>query len=387
MFNLILALAAGILIGWNFHSFFLALDGPKILRTDVNISEMFLDINNSQTTSPTLDQNIKEETPQKTHKPIETSFYSLLHNGLFSEAMTLYQKGSYELVLLYRTTLDEYFKKENLKNQEKTIEEMLQYIEIDPENEITQLFLSEIYKERKEYKKSIQVLNELIERNRGLDNEVLYSTLIDTSRVYIELLQSEKSYQELQSFLETQIALNINSSFFTLALAEHHIFMQSFSTATILLKEVEFDEEYGEKAKILLDKIEKNETSKKEYEYSLPLKKKGSHFTIDVEVDNIPLSLLLDTGATLTLVNEEKLLSSLTLINEHVTLKTAGGEISAQLEMAQNFTVGEVELENFKVTTSSFTHEDADGLLGMNFFRKFNFKIDQEKELLHLSKK
>lgn len=87
------------------------------------------------------------------------------------------------------------------------------------------------------------------------------------------------------------------------------------------------------------------------------------------------------------MINEEKLSSAPTLINDNVTLKTAGGEVLAQLKMAQKFTVGEIELENFKVTTSSFTHGNADGLLGMNFFQKFKFKIDQEKKLLYLSEK
>jgi len=113
----------------------------------------------------------------------------------------------------------------------------------------------------------------------------------------------------------------------------------------------------------------------------------GSHFTIDVIINDTPLTLLLDTGATLTLINEEKLPSSLTLINDNVTLKTAGGEVSAQLIMAENFRVGEIDLKNFKVTSSSYSQENADGLLGMNFFQKFKFKIDQKKKVLFLSKK
>ncbi len=396
MFNVILALFAGILIGWNFHSFFLALDAPKILRDDFNISQTFLDKNVSKnegnrTISPIKfvkqTEEVKKETAQKVYQPIKTSFYSLLHNGLFSDAMALYQQASYERILFYRSTLKEYFEKENMTNQEKTIRELLEYIAIDPENGESQLFLSKIYKERKEYEEAIKTLNELIEANTHIESDILYTALIDTARLYIDSLKKSKSYQELQTFLETQIRQNIKSSFFTFALAEYHVSMQSFNTATILLKDIEFDDEYGERAKALLLKIEKNETNKEEYAYKLPLRQEGSHFTIDVTIDDTPLTLLLDTGATLTFIDEEKLPSSLTLINDNIKVKTTGGEISAQLKMAQSFTVGEIKLKDFKITTSSFTQENADGLLGMNFFQKFKFKIDQEKSLLFLSKK
>ncbi len=391
MFNIILALFTGILIGWNFHSFFLALNTPKILRTDINISQAFiLDTNESNITtltSPKVKKEDKKKPSEKNHKLIKTSFYSLLHNGLFSDAMVLYQQGGDERILFYRSTLKEYFEKESITNQEKTIRELLEYIEIDPENGESQLFLSDIYKERKEYIESIKILNELIEHNTKIDNEVVYNALIDTSRLYIDSLRELKSYEEIQKFLEAEIQRGTKSSFFILALAKHHIFMQSFNTATILLKEIEFDEEYAEQAKELLNKIDKNETNKEEYTYKLPLKKIGSHFTIEVTVDNTPLSLLLDTGASLTLLDEEKVPSSLTLINDNVILNTAGGEVSAQLKMAHSFIVGSIELEDFKVTTSPFIQEKADGLLGMNFFQKFKFKIDQEKSLLYLSEK
>jgi clan AA aspartic protease (TIGR02281 family) len=394
MFNIILALSVGILIGWNFHSFFSALTPPKILRTDINISQAFsLDINESNITilpSPTQKEIIKEETPKekvvqkKTYEPIKTSFYSLLHNGLFSDAMALYQEASYERILFYRTTIENYFKDLNTTDQEKAIREILQYIDIDPENSESQLFLAQIYKEKKEYKESIKILYDLLTR---MENEIAYSNLMDTTKVYIDSLKESKSYQEIQKFLEAQIRLGTKSSFFIMILAEHHIFMQSFDTATILLKEIEFDEEYGERAKELLNKIDKNETNKSEYSYKIPLKKEGSHFTIEVTIDNTHLTLLLDTGATLTLINEEKVPASLTTINDNVMLKTAGGEVSAQLKMAQTLTVGEIKLENFKVTTSSFEQDKADGLLGMNFFKKFRFKIDQDKKLLFLSEK
>jgi len=144
--------------------------------------------------------------------------------------------------------------------------------------------------------------------------------------------------------------------------------------------------EYGEKAKALLEKIEKIKAKKADYTYKFPLIKEGEHFLISVVIDEIPLKLLLDTGASYTLIDEDKLSSS-TILEEEITLQTPTGEIHTKLQQAQNFRVEELELKEFKLVTSPFKQESADGLLGMNFFKQFKFKIDQEEKILYLSKK
>lgn len=385
MFNIILSLSAGILIGWNFHTFFLALNAPKIIKNDINISQTTALESNSSTASIKVLSQISSST-EKYEKPMQSSFYSLLNNNLFSDAMALYQNASHERALLYHETLDTYFKKRSLTHQEESIREMLEYIEIEAENETTKRLLIELYKKRKEYKEAIQLISELIDSTPHGDNEKLHKNLIDTSRLYIDALKASKSFQQLEAFLETQIEYGVKAEFFIFNLAEHHVFMHAYTPAIKLLKEIEFDEEYGEKAKELLNRITTKETQNSEYPHKISLTKEGSHFTIDVSIDDTPLRLLLDTGATLTMINEEKL-SSLTLINDNITLKTAGGDVPAQLQMAEKLTVSDIELENFKVTTSSFKQEKADGLLGMNFFEKFKFKIDQEEGILYLSEK
>ncbi len=142
-----------------------------------------------------------------------------------------------------------------------------------------------------------------------------------------------------------------------------------------------------EKAAILLKLIKEKIEKKPEYQYRIPLEKVGEHFILEVEVNRQPITLLLDTGATLTMINENILNSSLHTLKEHIVLNTAGGEIHAKLQEANTFTVGEIELENFQIVSSKFKQKKADGLLGMNFLKKFKFKIDQEKSILYLSPK
>ena len=67
-------------------------------------------------------------------------------------------------------------------------------------------------------------------------------------------------------------------------------------------------------------------------------------------------------------------------------LRTAGNEIEAKLAKT-SLRVGEISLSQLKVTIAPFKRKGIDGLLGMNFFKHFEFQIDQTKNLLLLNPK
>jgi clan AA aspartic protease (TIGR02281 family) len=318
MFNLLLALITGLVIGWNFHSFFMQLNPPNILRNQINIVQPIKEEIVSIATPPKLSiheikekiQIVKKNIPKKVNKEKNVSnislvsakikniqktdtFYDFLQNDLFSDAMSLYIDASEAKLLFYQPTLLQYFETKVEETPQEALEQMFEFQELEPS-------------ERK---------------------------------VNLEILQ-----------------------------------------------EIE-DNSYEEKAKILLKLIKEKIDKKQEYQYEISLQKVGEHFTVNVEINNLSLSLLLDTGATLTMVNEEKLSSTLITIEENILLNTAGGEIHAKLQEADTFSVGDIELKKFQIVSSSFEQKEADGLLGMNFFKQFEFKIDQEKALLYLSKK
>ena len=94
---------------------------------------------------------------------------------------------------------------------------------------------------------------------------------------------------------------------------------------------------------------------------------------------------LLDTGATYTLIDEERVQSI--NLKSGIVLDTVGGEINANFAVAESLIVDNIELKNFKLTVAPFKKSGIDGLLGMNFFKKFDFKIDQNKQLLYLKLK
>ena len=353
MLNLLLALSLGIIIGWTFHAFFNELGTPNIIRNDINISMNKAVLTTSPLKSETKktplsapkEQNLSQQKIQKTVKKKEKvdHFYKLLNRGLFSDAMALYLEAPEKKVTLYRLKLLEYFQNKSKTDTPLAITQMHEFIDLEPEHE-------------------------------------------EIAQLLVKTLSSSKNYHELVTFLEEQIARSSSPAFYTYRLAEYYVEVQNYIKAIELLKEIEFNEDFGEKAKALLEQINKKIEEAKEYAYTIPLKKSGEHFTVDVTVNDTPLTLLLDTGATLTMINEDKL-PSLTVVQENIALQTAGGEINAQLQEAEKLSVGELELQRFQLVSSSFQQKNADGLLGMNFFKQFKFKIDQENEVLYLSRK
>jgi len=399
MFNLLLALIAGLVIGWNFHAFFIQLDQPQIVKSAINTSEKITeDLSTIKPTPQSNNEKILNDTEQKNKTVPKTDskkdeviikkdpFFALLEKNLFSDAMAQYLDAHNEKLPLYRSTLLSYFKNKSINKPQEAINQMIEFMELEPKHQAVGLELINTYKQIKAYPKAIDVITQMTETATATELERLYADLLTTSQHYIDELNRSKAYKKLLTFLEKRIEIGIKTPFYLYSLAKYYIEIQNYDEAIILLKEIEYDYDYGGKAKNLLKMITKKINANKEYSYQLPLKKVGEHFTINAYVNETPLTLLLDTGATLTMVNEAKL-SSLTMIKEHILLNTAGGEINAQLQEADTFSIEEIHLEKFQIVSSSFEQEGADGLLGMNFFKKFKFKIDQENALLYLSPK
>jgi len=384
MFNIILALMAGILIGWNFHSFFTALTPPKILRDDFNLSSEI----NKSINKVEHKIIINKESNNSEKNTTKLTFNELLDKNMFSDAIKIYNNSINEKKIIYKDTLNSFFEDKILINAKEAIIQLNLYLDIEPKDIRTKLQLVNAYKVLKEYDKALAILKKLLENsNSAMEQEMLNKEILKTSNMYIDELNKAKDFQQLIDFLEEQIEHGLNTAFYTFTLAKHYSHTKKdYPLAIKLLKEIEFDENYGEKAKALLKKLETIEAEEAKYTYKFPLIKEGEHFFISVNIDEIPLKLLLDTGASYSLVNEDKL-SSLTLLDDAITLQTASGEIQSKLQQAQIFKIEELEIKDFKLVTSTFKQKNADGLLGMNFFKQFKFKIDQEEGVLYLKNK
>lgn len=319
---------------------------------------------------------------------IPISFKALLEKNLFEDAMLFYMDAEESDMVEYKAIVTNYFHTRINSSPDESIGEMLQFMEIEPESRVVQYLLLNLYVQKKEYLKAMDQIIILKENYiNDSDEKKLDVLLKTTSDSYIETLKKYKNFDELIPFLEQMMGYDLSKTYYALELAKLYFDLQKYDESRILLFEAKEDVTYGKQAQNLLGKIEKLEEVAREYDHKIPLQKRGEHFSVRVTVDDtVTLNLLLDTGATYTLVAEGKLFSP-TVLRKNMKLRTAGGEITADLCRVETFSLQDIELQQFKIMVAPFEHEGIDGLLGMNFFKKFKFYIDQKEMMLYLSEK
>ena len=125
-------------------------------------------------------------------------------------------------------------------------------------------------------------------------------------------------------------------------------------------------------------------------EVAIPLQRIGNHFLVEGWVDDTyPIVLLIDTGASLTVIQPATLTNvgmGRSATQKFGRFKTANGEVEAPLLTLGGLTVGEFTVNELEVGILELTALDGvDGLLGMNYLRHFQFFIDQSNSVLRLS--
>jgi clan AA aspartic protease (TIGR02281 family) len=121
----------------------------------------------------------------------------------------------------------------------------------------------------------------------------------------------------------------------------------------------------------------------------IPLKQFGDQFVVEANLSSNPVALLIDTGATITAISEQYFdnLSNRYKINYlgSFNIGTAGGNIMARMYQFRELTINHVTVENLPVVILPMQGiKNADGLLGMNFLREFDFKIDQRQAVMFI---
>ncbi len=217
-----------------------------------------------------------------------------------------------------------------------------------------------------------------------MEDKKLATQLRDIAIKHIDALLQRSEYAQLIIFLEDMIAYDNVDNYYKFRLAQLYMKLDKVEDAGMLLDILQYDEVYAQNVKSLLNTIDKEEDEN--YEYAIPLQRYGEHYTVNVFLDGTVFNLMLDTGATYILVDEEKA-SMLDIIRNDLVLQTVGNDISAKLANVSSMQMGNLVLSNTKVTIATFQRNGIDGLLGMNFFKQFSFFIDQDESVLYLNSK
>jgi clan AA aspartic protease (TIGR02281 family) len=121
----------------------------------------------------------------------------------------------------------------------------------------------------------------------------------------------------------------------------------------------------------------------------VPLLRSGSHFLVEARPGGSqPARLLIDTGASLTMLTPEALertAAGARATGRTGTFTTANGRIRAPIYRLDRLVVGDWQVTDLEVGVLDLDDRGVDGLLGMNFLRHFRFFIDQDAARLRLS--
>ena len=393
-----LSLLLAMFAGWMLHSLYLSTDVQKSANTTISL----------KSTPPSFEcqDNIVEKfvtkevikfVPQikivyKTKKVEDENnaskdlFLLYLKEKKFYEAMDYYEEADEEKHPLYKSSLLNYFNVNYQTAPHLTIDQMRYFINIEPKSRLITFQLANFFEKKRRFKEALAIIIEWSYGAAYGEKNAVNTKIKSISTAYISLLYTANNFKELIDFLNTQINIGILSNFYEFELAKVYLKLKKYMQAIEHLETLKDDDIYKNKANEMLAFIELKLEEQQEYPTRIPLVKRGLHFYVKAYANNIPLFLLVDTGASITSVNQS-LINHLPLLKKGVSFQTAGGVVKENIFQTKSFTVDSITLEHFSLVGSTFESKNIDGLLGMNFLGKFKFKIDQKEAILYLGRK
>lgn len=351
-------------------------------------------IDDKQDVAPELEQvsnnhriEVVEEKLKPTQKDTEVtiSANALLANGDFEEVIAIYSSSDGAQKSEYESALVQYLTVLAVQNPSLAKNQIVSFLQLDTNSPVIEALI-EIYASSGEYDVLIEVLRDLRENyGEGLEDSLVLAKIHENAKKQINLLSKKEDYQSMLGFLDKMIDYDDIGGLYSLELAQSYLNLGRLNDALDIMESLEYDPNYYMKArKIKSDIRDALETGK--YKYALDLKKIGDHYFVDVELDGRIFQLLLDTGASYIMIDSDKA-TDFDVLVESVTMQTAGDPVEAKMCQAAVLRVGDIELEKVKFIASPFNRDNMDGLLGMNFFKKFDFHIDQDDNKLYLNPK
>jgi clan AA aspartic protease (TIGR02281 family) len=272
------------------------------------------------------------------------------------------------------------------------------YLQADYRDPQARMLLAEVYRGRRELRAAIDQLYEA--KGQAWRPQVLERLNRQIRALVVEYAQSLKQrgdnsgvlalYQDL-----TQLEPSYAPYFIALAVAQLALDDNDAARQSLLL--VAQDPQVGAKARELLERVRVATVEPQQPEASsaagavagIPLLRGGSHFLVEARLGGTqPARLLIDTGASLTMLTADTLKRR--GIGAHATgrtgtFDTANGRVRAPIYRLDSLSVGDWQVSDLEVGVLDLSDARIDGLLGMNFLRHFRFFIDQDAAILRLS--
>ncbi len=246
--------------------------------------------------------------------------------------------------------------------------------------------LAALYNQQRQFYEALKVLfDTLAVASSATELTQLDQLIQETVDIANESMGADdvNAHIELYQFL---IAQRASHTPYYIELATWLIKASRLDAAMAPLNVVQNDPFVGDVAQKMMLDIEAQR--QRQLETPVTLLRNGSHFIVEATLNQSEVRLLLDTGASLTILSREVARPlGLQAIDaqQTVIINTANGTTEAQLYRVESITVGAFDVSPIDIAVvEQLAIEGASGLLGMNFLEHFDFRIDQEHAELFL---
>lgn len=206
---------------------------------------------------------------------------------------------------------------------------------------------------------------------------------------YTRALIAVNQFQEVDAFYERLTLALPQYAEYQLQLGKLRIQMGNEDAALGPLAQISNHQRFGAEARDLMAQVEQNDQVDIALE-ALPLSGREGEFIVDALIDNrYPVKLLVDTGAAMTALDAGVLqMAGYSLEAEQQYFVTANGVVSAPVVTLGEISLGSARITQLPVGALPLSMPGGVvGLLGMNFLRHYDFRIDQNNRTLILDKR
>lgn len=225
-----------------------------------------------------------------------------------------------------------------------------------------------------------------------------------TNRTITQLKQAN-SWDILAQFVEPLLQVSPTSRELILALATAYARQQQAGLMENTLASIRYDDpqamkirgiiqQYDDEVNAQSDRATKatNDNSRKNVPTgvtSIGLQKYGDQYVVESSLSGNQVYFLIDTGASTTAISRQKFKALFKSVETkfvgQFNVQTANGTVRSPMYQFASLEIAKAKVKNINVMVLPLDElGHSDGLLGMNFLREFDFRIDQQNALLHL---
>ncbi len=264
------------------------------------------------------------------------------------------------------------------------------WLELETEDPPAVFYQGAMYAQQGRPRDALQRLLDLRLRPQDEVPQTVIDNAVQTVfQQHIARLQRQKNPQPVLDFLNFMHGLDPGNPRYRYLQAETLLAMKRHFEAINTLEEILYDPDWGPQAQELAATIEQRLAQ--ESQVQVPLIRSGEHFLVRTNISGAEVLLLLDTGASYTAVDRRtfRQLGVPSRWVRSVLLHTPNGNVPAPLVRVDRFgVVGGPEFRDVEIALMSLGNlPESQGLLGMNYLRRFDFYIDQDDAVLYLGQR